>query len=57
MQNIENFCEILSLMSFKIPLNCPEMTCTNDIINDIIHQVSFQAFPVTKAKPPKERLW
>ena len=44
MQNIENSCKILLLISFKMSLNYPEMAQINDIIND---KISFQAILMT----------
>ena len=40
MKSIENSCEILSLMSCKMSLNCTEMGNINDIINNINDEIA-----------------
>ena len=42
-------------MSFKMPLNRTEIACIKDIIYDTNNQISFQAIPMTSARPSKEQ--
>ena len=37
-------------------LNCLKITFINDFVNDINDQISFQAIPMTQAKPFSEQL-